>query len=42
MAFAAVHEFQFGTKLQVEPKTNEGRFWSEPDVGEYHCVAVAA
>jgi hypothetical protein len=42
MAFAAVHESQFGTKLQVEPKTNEGRFWSEPDVGEYHCVAVAA
>jgi hypothetical protein len=32
----------FGTKLQVKPKTNEGRFWSEPDVGADHCVAVAA
>jgi hypothetical protein len=27
------------TKLQMEPKTNEDRF---PDVGAYHCVAVAA
>jgi hypothetical protein len=27
---------------QVEPKANEGRFWSEPDVGAYHFIAVAA
>jgi hypothetical protein len=29
-----------GTKLQVEPKTNQGHFWSEPDVGSYRRVSL--
>jgi hypothetical protein len=30
-----------GTKLQLEAKTNEDRFWNEPDVGACHWFAVA-
>src|SRR5260221_6636733 len=31
------HESDVGTKLQMEPKTIEGGFWSEPDIDACHC-----